>query len=204
MAQIYTETTEVKEENKGQNFKFIFLFILLLVVIAGVVAGISFINSDSETSPEPLRQGTNVEDDKEKNIYGAIEANDSFKKLEELIIIAGLAEVLQNQEQEYTIFAPTDSAFEEVKGTIDELVSTENTTRLREILLAHVVLGKQSVSDLAQETQVETQNEGSVIQISVENGELKLSLNSSNSTVYIPDVETNNGYIQVVDRVLLP
>lgn len=203
MAEIYSTTQEVKEEDKAQNFKFIFLFIILLIVVAAGVAGISYINNSSE-SPTPERSETNLEDDTSKSIYTTIEADDSFKKLEELIIIADLADVLKNPDQELTLLAPTDESFDKVKATIDKLVEDEDTTRLREILLSHVVASKKSASDLAQLSQIETLNAGSVLSPSVENGELKLKLNDSTTTVFSPDIETKNGYIQVVDTVLIP
>ncbi len=61
---------------------------------------------------------------------------------------ADLVETLQG-EGPFTVFAPTDMAFEKLpKGTVETLVKPENKEKLQAILTYHVVAGKFSATDL--------------------------------------------------------
>ena len=61
---------------------------------------------------------------------------------------AELVETLKG-EGPFTVFAPTNEAFEKLpKGTVETLLMTENKAKLQSILTYHVVAGKVSVMDL--------------------------------------------------------
>ena len=74
--------------------------------------------------------------------------NDNFETLVAAIEAAGLAETLSG-EGTFTVFAPTDEAFEALpEGTVDNLLMPENRDRLVSVLTYHVVPGRVMSSDL--------------------------------------------------------
>ncbi|HLL60877.1 MAG TPA: fasciclin domain-containing protein, partial [Candidatus Nitrosocosmicus sp.] len=61
---------------------------------------------------------------------------------------AGLVETLQGQGP-FTVFAPTNSAFEKLPtGTVETLLKPENKQKLSGILTYHVVAGRYTAKDL--------------------------------------------------------
>ena len=113
----------------------------------------------------------------------------------------------------FTVFAPTNEAFDALsKGTVDNLLMTENKAKLQGILKYHVVAGKISSADL---TKMIKENKGKATLKTVEGENLYASLdkkgmiwiwdeNGGKAMVTIADVNQSNGVIHVVDHVLLP
>ena len=130
----------------------------------------------------------------------AIESGD-FETLVAALEAAGLVEVLDDEDGTFTVFAPTDAAFELLgQETIDALLADPDT--LADILLYHV-LGEQAVdSETAISlagTTVETAN-GDIIALTLRDGALFIN----NSQVVTTDIEASNGVIHVIDMVLIP
>lgn len=97
----------------------------------------------------------------------------------------------------YTVFAPTDEAFEKLpEGTLDSLL--QNIPKLKRIVLYHVAFGDVRAEDLRQIEEAETV-EGSVLAIESSNG---VKVNDAN--VVKTDILTDNGVIHVIDAVLIP
>ena len=112
---------------------------------------------------------------------------------------AGLAETLANKGP-VTVFAPTDKAFASLpEGTLDSLLKPENKNQLATILKYHVVAGKVTAQEAVKAGNAETLA-GPEVQISISDG--RLSINDSK--VITNDLETSNGIIHVIDKVLLP
>jgi uncharacterized surface protein with fasciclin (FAS1) repeats len=77
------------------------------------------------------------------DVVGTIEEQQQFSKLAEAIEQAGMAQSLQGGGP-YTVFAPTDQAFEQLpQGTLDELMKQENRDQLETLLQYHVVEGRE-------------------------------------------------------------
>jgi uncharacterized surface protein with fasciclin (FAS1) repeats len=77
------------------------------------------------------------------DIVGTIKEQEQFSKLAEAMEQAGIAQSLQGGGP-YTVFAPTDQAFEQLpQGTLDELMKDENRDQLETLLQYHVVEGKE-------------------------------------------------------------
>lgn len=119
----------------------------------------------------------------------------NFSTLVTAVKVAGLVETLQGAGP-FTVFAPNDDAFAKLPpGTIQTLV--QNPPQLARILKYHVVAGKLRQTDLAG-MKLLTSVEGSAIPINTTDGfEVK------NATVLVPDIETDNGVIHVIDTVIL-
>jgi uncharacterized surface protein with fasciclin (FAS1) repeats len=124
----------------------------------------------------------------------------SFDTLVAALQATGLDTVLADGSQTYTVFAPTDAAFEQLGGdTLENLLDDPDT--LRDILLYHVVPGSvnaESAISLAGSS-VETAN-GDSIALSLQDGALFIN----DSEVVTTDVNATNGIIHVIDAVLLP
>jgi uncharacterized surface protein with fasciclin (FAS1) repeats len=124
---------------------------------------------------------------------------------------ADLVGTLQG-EGPFTVFAPTNAAFEKLPmGTVESLLKAENKMKLQGVLTYHVLAGKYSAKDIMKTikkgkgmAEFTTVNGSKLMAMMVGNS-LKLKDSSGNvSTVTIADVNQSNGVIHVVDTVLLP
>lgn len=131
----------------------------------------------------------------------AVAAGD-FTTLAAAVEAAGLTETLQG-EGPFTVFAPTDAAFEaalaDLDMTAEELLA--DTEALASILTYHVVSGEVPASDVValDGQEVETVN-GETVEISIDGETVMVD----GATVVQPDVFASNGVIHVIDSVLLP
>lgn len=114
---------------------------------------------------------------------------------------AGLAETLNSGEGPFTVFAPTDEAFEALpEGTVEDLLKPENKDQLVKILQMHVVSGKVMSADLAgKETQAKTL-EGSEVTVNATGDSVMVG----DATVTQADIEATNGVIHAIDKVIMP
>lgn len=123
--------------------------------------------------------------------------NDSFDTLVQAVQAANLGETLSS-EGPYTVFAPTDEAFNQLPdGALDFLLQPENQDLLAEVLTYHVVSGSVMSGDLSTGG-VDTLNGGIAVGVS-DNGVV-----INNASVVTADIEASNGVIHVINRVLIP
>ncbi|MCA1055807.1 fasciclin domain-containing protein [Rossellomorea aquimaris] len=126
----------------------------------------------------------------------AVEAG-QFKTLAAALEKAGLVETLKG-EGPYTVFAPTDAAFEKLLKklgiTAEELLARED---LKDILLYHVLSGKVMSTDLKDGMKADTLAKKPVT-ISLD------PVRVNDAKVVQADIEASNGVIHVIDEVLIP
>ena len=123
----------------------------------------------------------------------------SFNTLVAAVQAAELVETLKSKGP-FTVFAPTDEAFSQLdKATLESLLKPENKDQLVAILTYHVVAGKVMSTDITDNMQPSTVN-GSTINIKLNNGKVMIN----DATVITADVDTDNGVIHVIDKVLIP
>ncbi len=147
------------------------------------------------TETEAADGGINTEDYTITELTGN---SDSFDVLTAALEAADLTEELSS-EGPFTIFAPTDEAFEALpEGFVDQLMLPENKAVLRQILTYHVVPGEVLSTDL--ETGSLATVEGEDIEVAV--NDAITTINSAN--VIFPDVVASNGVIHVIDSVIVP
>ena len=104
-----------------------------------------------------------------------------------------------SQAGEYTVFAPTDEAFQALPaGTIQALLA--NPTLLQQILSYHVAQGELMAADVTSATSIPTL-EGNPIQVTTSGSTVTLN---GTAKVTSTDIQTSNGVIHVIDQVLLP
>ena len=117
--------------------------------------------------------------------------------LETAVIAAELVDDL-SAEGPFTVFAPTDAAFEALpEGTLDALIA-DPTGELANVLLYHVASGSVMSGDLS-DGQMITTLFGEDVEVSIDGG-----VYINDAMVIAADIETDNGVVHVIDAVLLP
>ena len=100
----------------------------------------------------------------------------------------------------FTVLAPTDEAFAALpEGTVENLLKPENKDQLIAVLTYHVVPGKIMSSDIAGTATMVESVQGSELDVNATDG-----VTVDGATVVTADIETDNGVIHVIDRVVLP
>lgn len=123
-----------------------------------------------------------------------------FTILTKAVQAAGLSQYL-TQQGSYTVFAPTDAAFNALpKGTVDNLLKPENKQKLVQLLSYHVVPGTITAGQLKAGT-VKTVG-GNSVQVSLNNSTNAILINDAR--VVQADIPATNGIVHVVDKVILP
>ena len=119
--------------------------------------------------------------------------------LEAAVVAAGLADALSG-DGPFTVFAPTDAAFDALPaGTVDALLM-DPTGDLANILQYHV-LGANVLSTDLMATQTVTMLNGDDATITSMNGMVMIN---DVATVITADVTADNGVVHVIDAVILP
>ena len=134
----------------------------------------------------------------------AVAAGD-FTTLATALEAANLVETLKGPGP-FTVFAPTDEAFDALpEGTLDELLA-DPAGDLAEILKYHVIEGEVMAADvLEMDGQSVATVQGAELTIEVDGEQVTLVDNSGNRVnVVSTDVDASNGVIHVLDAVLLP
>ena len=136
--------------------------------------------------------------EKEYDIVDTALATGNFSALALALRVAGLIEALKD-EGPFTVFAPTDDAFEKVPAqALSDLLQPENKEKLTAILTYHVVPGKVTAHEAANLDSATTL-QGQSLKITKQDG-----LRVNQAKVIAPDVEASNGVIHVIDAVLMP
>lgn len=129
----------------------------------------------------------------------AIEAG-NFKTLVQAVKASDLVDTLKG-EGPFTVFAPTDEAFGKLpEGTVESLL--KDIPKLKDILLYHVVSGKVMSEDVVKLKNAKT-IQGKEIKIDASKWHLHKYVKVNDSNIITPDVETDNGVIHIIDKVLL-
>lgn len=124
---------------------------------------------------------------------------------------AGLVETLSGKGP-FTVFAPTNAAFEKLpKGTVESLLKPENKAKLQAILTYHVVAGRLDSKAVVAAIKA---GKGKATLTTVQGSKLVGSLEGKNviltdakgnkSTITAVDIMSLNGVIHVIDSVVLP
>ena len=133
-----------------------------------------------------------------KDIVDTAAAAGSFETLLAAATAAGLVDTLKS-DGPFTVFAPTDEAFAALPaGTVDDLLKPENKDQLVAVLTYHVVPGKVMSTDL-QDDMTAVTVQGADVTIDLDNGVMV-----NDAAVVSADIETSNGVIHVIDKVILP
>jgi len=125
----------------------------------------------------------------------AVEAG-SFTTLVTAVQAADLVDALKG-EGPFTVFAPTDDAFDALpEGVLEGLLA--NTTALADVLTYHVVVGEYMAADVVAMDSLTTL-QGSDLMIDTTDGVM-----IDGAQVVQTDIECSNGVIHVIDAVMIP
>ena len=201
--------------------KITLIFLLLVVISTMLIAGCTQVQTLPAPTPAPLPAVTAVQTYVQnqqgvaifrtvnvtatptvatpmKNIVETAVADGRFTTLVAAVQAAKLDGALSGPGP-FTVFAPTDDAFKNLPpGTVESLLK-QPEGQLKQILLYHVVDGKVMAADVVKLSTAKTL-QGSNVNITVTNSVVKIN----DATVKITDIQTKNGVIHVIDKVLLP
>ena len=136
--------------------------------------------------------------------------NPDFSTLVEVLTAAELVETLSG-EGPFTVFAPTNAAFEALAAEMGTDIAglkttlTEDLELLKKVLTSHVYAGKVMAADTAaldgQEVEMVS---GEKATVSSKDGAVSLTIGKSVANVTTADVAASNGVIHIIDMPLLP
>ena len=125
----------------------------------------------------------------------------TFKTLVAAVTAAKLVDTLKGKGP-FTVFAPTDEAFAKLpEGTVDGLL--KDIPKLTAVLTYHVIDGKVPASDVVQHPKLTT-IQGQDVKIDAAKWHMHKSVKVNDANIVKADIETDNGIIHVIDKVLLP
>lgn len=189
-----TETTPATEAESVQA-------LVLEREIVVPVASVAIAALPMENTVDVDEMFEDIEDTKQQSVLDLARTSPNLTTFVKLIDQAGLVEDIERL-NEVTIFAPTNEAFAKMdKQQLETLLAPENTANLMYMLQAHVLPSK--VSSLQfNTTQRIALTEDSYIPVDVTLGGTNVSIGGAN--IVKNNVEASNGFIHVVDNVILP
>lgn len=137
--------------------------------------------------------------------------NEDLSALVNALQRADLAKTFTEENGPFTVFAPTNDAFENVGETeMDTLMSSDNKDKLTELLKYHVVedeVTAEELSRLIEDGEGEhkiTTMAGAELTAKMEGDQIMLTDEAGNSfSVIEADVEASNGIVHVIDGVAM-
>lgn len=166
-------------------------------------------NAEATTADNPMVGGAAMLAD--KNIVENASNSKDHTTLVAAVKAADLVETLSG-EGPFTVFAPTNAAFEKVdKTALEGLMKPESKDALAGILKYHVVAGKLDAAAVADAIK---KGDGKAVLKTVQGEELTASMDGDKviitdakggkATVTTANVMQSNGVIHVIDSVLMP
>lgn len=130
----------------------------------------------------------------------AASSNPVLTTLVTAVTAAELVDTL-NSAEALTVFAPTDCAFAELDEATLQAALDDPKGLLTTVLGFHVIAGEQlSAEDLAGVTELETFT-GEILEVSAEGDSVMVG---GQATVLVPDIQTANATVHLIDSVMLP
>ena len=141
------------------------------------------------------------------DLFQVLQKDGRFTIFTKAITASRQGKLYQNVHDNYTVFAPTDKAFESLpQGVIASLFRPENDERLEDIIKHHITNAVFSAGKAYGATRLGVAN---ITPISAFGQQLNFAVSDGMATVdsvkiVETDIPTANGLIHVVDRVILP
>lgn len=134
-----------------------------------------------------------------KNLVDTAAANGSFHTLGKVLEAAELTHVLKGTGP-YTVFAPTDEAFEKLpKDMLSNWLKPENKAELISVLKYHVLPGRASAADVEKLTTPKMM-QGQTATVTKDGDKLRIG----SATITRSDITSSNGIIHAIDAVNVP
>ncbi len=211
--------------------RWIALCACILALLAMPFAVTAAVVGDENATMTPGNQTGQMDNQTaDMTIAAYIEQDQNLTRLAEAISVAGLYDTL-NTGGPYTVFAPSDDAFDALgNDTVNQLMN--ETDNLTMVLQYHVVAGEYTSVDLINMTENQTGNqtgnetEGGILDIfsgllgmgnetgnmtaleTLAGEDLNVTVSDGevmieNATVIMADINTTNGVIHIIDQVLV-
>ena len=116
----------------------------------------------------------------------------------------GLVNLFMNGTDQYTVFAPTDAAFQNLYAALN-VTSIEElpATLVRDVLLYHVVEGRRASNSVL--PKVGTKNITTLLEVGFTvNPQGQITAIGNTANITSADISASNGIIHVIDAVILP
>jgi uncharacterized surface protein with fasciclin (FAS1) repeats len=167
-----------------------------LLLVAGAAAALAGPAGASGAMPPPHHRETApaVQGD----VIATLRARGQYVSFLRLVDAAGLTRLLR-ESPAVTVFAPTDPVFEALPADAVERLRVADRTRLRRLVLNHVVGGRLARGDLRRSGELRTAA-GTVVAVHADGDRIKVD----GAAVTEADIPATNGTIFAVDRLLLP
>ena len=177
-----------------------------LLVVAFFASFFLSCNNDDDNSLPPVNQSTIAELTTDTQNLSSLLAALQTADLNDGI---DLVNTLDNPEGTFTVFAPTNEAFQDLFSRLDgfESLNDFNTPETRALLATiltyHVVATTAFSTDLSDGQNVETV-QGENITVAIDGGIFIQDGTLTAAEVVTPDIEATNGVVHIIDKVLLP
>jgi transforming growth factor-beta-induced protein len=144
------------------------------------------------------------------NVVDAALANPNFSILVAALTDERLTDIdfvtILKGDGPFTVFAPTNAAFEALLASNEDWNGLADipAATLEAVLKYHVIAGDNVTASEITDGLTPTTFEGSTFTINTTDGVVITDKGGNESTVQIADVQTSNGVIHAISRVLLP
>ncbi|MDX5421823.1 MAG: fasciclin domain-containing protein [Hymenobacteraceae bacterium] len=154
------------------------------------------------TNPQPVDQMfEDIENTEQYDALALARMTPNLSAFVKLIERADMAQDLQRV-GEFTIFAPTNEAFAQVpKDQMEKLLMPNNKALLMKVLQAHVLPSEVYSTQFTSASEIEL----------ADNRHLPVDVNTTTNRIVVggativkPNIETSNGVMHIVDRVIIP
>jgi uncharacterized surface protein with fasciclin (FAS1) repeats len=126
----------------------------------------------------------------------------------------GLVNIFLNEKDQYTVFAPTDAAFDKLIGAVGLEFIQANPDYILDVLLYHVTDGRRAANSVVPKNGVREittllpgysfgVNENATINSATIDPDAVATINTSEEGATY-NISANNGIIHVIDEVLIP
>jgi len=172
-----------------------------------IVSGSKVTKTDIEASNGVIHVLDSVMLPGQNDIVDTAASNTYLGTLTKAIKAAGLVETFQG-EGPYTVFAPIDSAFSNLReDTLASLLEPANKQKLHSLLTYHVISGNVMAEDVMGLQAINSDGGASVKTVEGSSLSLKVSDGSvmvDGAKLLMTDIKTENGVVHVIDSVLMP
>jgi uncharacterized surface protein with fasciclin (FAS1) repeats len=153
--------------------------------------------SEATTEDSAEEPTTTMAEEPTENIVEIAAGNEDFSTLVELVTAAGLGETLAGPGP-FTVFAPTNEAFEAVDAATLESLAADPTGALAGVLQLHVISGEVLAEDAVAAAGTCVDTLGGKVKVEQVGDDLTIG----GAKIVTTDIMATNGVIHVIDGVI--
>jgi LPXTG-motif cell wall-anchored protein len=193
----YVSVNGVGAPGSGQVLKFAGATDMTTMTVAEMMASMAAPPAEEAPAEETAAESAETAESGPADIVDTAVAAGNFTTLISAVQAKGLEDALR-AEGPYTVFAPTNAAFDALPLS-DRIALYSDPDALTQTLLYHVLAQKLMAADITDGLEVETL-QGGTLKFSVVDGVVMVN----DAKIDPADVEATNGVIHVIDKVLSP